>query len=81
MSNPRHNTQTANTREASTQKIGSYGRGQNDAPKAVEAGAITTKGIAPAAGKAQEISISKGKVTGKSLGMGAATKGGDYTWS
>ena len=35
MSNPRHNTQTANTREASTQKIGSYGRGQNDAPDLV----------------------------------------------
>ena len=37
MSNPRHNTQTANTREASTQKIGSYDRGQNDIPNAVEA--------------------------------------------
>ena len=81
MSNRLYNKQTANCRSGSTAKIGSYGRGQNDAPKAVEAGAITTKGIAPAAGKAQEISISKGKETGTSLGMGAATKGGDYTWS
>ena len=81
MSNRLYNKQTANCRMGSTAKIGSYGRGQNDAPKAVEAGAITTKGIAPAAGKAQEISISKGKETGTALGMGAATKGGDYTWS
>ena len=95
MSNPRHNTQTANTREASTQKIGSYGRGQNDIPKAVEAGAITTKGIAPEKGKAEDITpegvkaqatsgkgqTQDGKVSGTKLGMGAATKGGKYTWS
>ena len=81
MSNPRHNTQTANTREASTQKIGSYGRGQNDIPNAVEAAAVTTKGIAPAKGKAQDITVAQGKVTGTKLGMGAATKGGKYTWS
>ena len=81
MSNPRHNTQTANTREASTQKIGSYGRGQNDIPNAVEAAAVTTKGIAPAKGKAQDISVEQGKVTGTKLGMGAAKKGGKYTWS
>ena len=81
MSNPRHNTQTANTREASTQKIGSYGRGQNDIPNAVEAAAVTTKGIAPAKGKAQDITVEQGKVTGTKLGMGAAIKGGKYTWS
>ena len=81
MSNPRHNTQTANTREASTQKIGSYGRGQNDIPNAVEAAAVTTKGIAPAKGKAQDITGEQGKVTGTKLGMGAAKKGGKYTWS
>jgi|TARA_Y100000996_G_scaffold367849_1_gene313933 hypothetical protein len=81
MSNPRHNTQTANTREASTQKIGSYGRGQNDIPNAVEAAAVTTKGIAPAKGKAQDITVEQGKVTGTKLGMGAAKKGGKYTWS
>ena len=81
MSNPRHNTQTANTREASTQKIGSYGRGQNDIPNAVEAAAVTTKGIAPARGKAQDITVEQGKVTGTKLGMGAAKKGGKYTWS
>ena len=44
MSNRLYNKQTANCRMGSTAKIGSYGRGQNDAPKAVEAGAITTKG-------------------------------------
>mgnify|MGYP003131688995 FL=1 len=81
MSNRIYNKQTANCRTGSTAKIGSYGRGQNDAPKAVEAAAITTKGIIPAAGKAKEISISKGKQTGTALGMGAATKGGSYTWS
>jgi hypothetical protein len=81
MSNPRHNTQTANTREASTKKIGSYGRGQNDIPNAVEAAAVTTKGIAPAKGKAQDITVEQGKVTGTKLGMGAAKKGGKYTWS
>jgi|TARA_A100001015_G_scaffold78422_1_gene87066 hypothetical protein len=81
MSNPRHNTQTANTREASTQKIGSYGRGQNNIPNAVEAAAVTTKGIAPAKGKAQDITVEQGKVTGTKLGMGAAKKGGKYTWS
>ena len=32
-------------------------------------------------GKAEEISISKGQETGTALGMGAATKGGKYTWS
>ena len=81
MSNPRHNTQTANTREASTQKIGSYGRGQNDIPNAVDAAAVSTKGIAPAKGKAQDITVEQGKVTGTKLGMGAAKKGGKYTWS
>ena len=81
MSNPRHNTQTANTREAATQKIGSYVRGQNDIPNAVEAAAVTTKGIAPAKGKAQDITVEQGKVTGTKLGMGAAKKGGKYTWS
>ena len=81
MSNPRHNTQTANTREASTQKIGSYGRGQNDIPNAVEAAAVTTKGIAPAKGKAQDITVEKGKVSGTMQSMGAAKKGGGYTWS
>tara|TARA_Y100001951_G_C11076245_1_gene148857 strand:- start:62 stop:304 length:243 start_codon:yes stop_codon:yes gene_type:complete len=80
MSNPRYNKQSAN------QRIGgkggrSFGRGQIEIPKAVEAGAITTKGIAPAKGKAEEISISKGQETGTALGMGAATKGGKYTWS
>ena len=81
MSNPRHNTQTANTREASTQKIGSYGRGQNNIPNAVEAAAVTTKGIAPAKGKAQDITVEKGKVSGTMQSMGAAKKGGGYTWS
>tara|TARA_Y100000004_G_scaffold163338_1_gene192642 strand:- start:4 stop:246 length:243 start_codon:yes stop_codon:yes gene_type:complete len=80
MSNP-HYSKTANSREASTKKIGSYGRGQNEIPSAIEAGAITTKGTAPAKGKAQDITVEKGKVSGTKLGMGAATKGGKYTWS
>ena len=84
MSNP-HYSKTANSREASSKKIGSYGRGQNEIPSAVEAGAITTKGIAPAKGKAQATSgkdqNQDGKVSGTKLGMGAATKGGKYTWS
>ena len=81
MSNPRYNSQTANTREGSNQKMGSYGKGQNNIPTAVEAAAVTTKGIAPAKGKAQDITVEQGKVTGTKLGMGAATKGGKYTWS
>ena len=80
MSNPRYNSQTANTRKGS-KGGGKYGRGQVEIPKAIEAGAITTKGIAPAKGKAEEISISKGQEKGTALGMGAATKGGNYTWS
>lgn len=80
MSNPRYNS-LANSREAGREKLGSYGRGQNNAPTAVEAGAVTTKGVAPAKGKAQEISISKGKESGTALGMGAAVKGGKYTWT
>ena len=81
MSNRHYNKQTANCRSGSTAKVGSYGRGQNDAPKAVEAAAVTTKGVVPGRGKAKEISISQGKETGTALGMGAATKGGNYTWS
>ena len=80
MSNPRYNTQSTNPRTGS-KGGGSYGRGQISIPTPVEAGAVTTKGVAPAAGKAQEISMSKGKQIGTALGMGAATKGGKYTWS
>ena len=80
MSNPRYNTQSTNPRTGS-KGGGSYGRGQISIPTPVEAGAVTTKGVAPATGKAEEFAISKGKVTGTSLGMGAATKGGKYTWS
>ena len=47
----------------------------------MEAAAVTTKGIAPAKGKAQDITVEQGKVTGTKLGMGAAKKGGKYTWS
>ena len=80
MSNPRYNTQSTNPRTGS-KGGGSYGRGQISIPTPIEAGAVTTKGVAPAKGKAQEISISKGQETGTALGMGAATKGGKYTWS
>ena len=84
MSNPLWNKSTANSRDASGKKIGHYGRGQTDAPKAVRAGAITTKGIAPTSeGKASggtPFKISKGKVSGTMQAMGAAKKGGKYTW-
>jgi hypothetical protein len=84
MSNPRYNTQTTNPRKGS-KGGGKYGRGQIDIPNPVDAGAVTTKGIAPNSnGKefgGEEISITKGKVSGTSLGMGAAKKGGGYTWS
>ena len=94
MSNPRYNSQTANARKGS-KGGGKYGRGQVEIPKAIEAGAITTKGIAPAKGKAQDITpegvkaqatsgkgqTQDGKVSGTKMGMGAAVKGGGYTWS
>jgi len=83
MSNPLWNKSTTNSRKASGKKIGHYGRGQHDAPKAVKAGAITTKGIAPTSeGKAsggESFKISKGKVSGSTQGVGAAKKQ-KYTW-
>ena len=84
MSNPHWNKQVTDTRDASTKKVGHYGRGQIDAPTAVKAGAVTTKGIAPTSeGKASggtPFKISKGKVSGTMQAMGAAKKGGKYTW-
>ena len=84
MSNPLWNKKTANSRDASGKKIGHYGRGQIDAPKAVKAGAVTTKGIAPTsevkASGGTAFKISKGKVSGTMQAMGAAKKGGKYTW-
>ena len=76
MSNPLWNKKTANSRETSGKKIGHYGRGHADAPTAVAAGAVTTKGNAPnSAGKqsgGESFKISKGKVTGTTKGVGAA---------
>ena len=47
MSNPRWNKQ-ANTRDASTKKIGHYGRGQISTPSIIKnVGAATDKGNAP----------------------------------
>ena len=84
MGNPRHNTQTTNPRTGS-KGGGRYGRGQISIPTPVDAGAVTTKGIAPNSNEKElggvEISISKGKESGTALGMGAAKKGGKYTWS
>ena len=85
MSNPLWNKSTAYSREASGKKAGVWSdRGATEAPKAVKAGAITTKGIAPTSeGKAsggESFKISKGKVTGTMQSMGAAKKGGKYTW-
>ena len=84
MSNPLWNKKTANSRDASGKKAGVWSdRGTIDAPKAVKAGAITTKGIAPTSeGKAsggESFKISKGKVTGTTKGVGAARKQ-TYTW-
>ena len=84
MSNPLWNKKTANSRDASGKKAGVWSdRGTIDAPKAVKAGAITTKGIAPTSeGKAsggESFKISKGKVTGTTQGVGLARKQ-KYTW-
>ena len=84
MSNPLWNKKTANSREASGKKAGVWSdRGTAEAPKAIRAGAITTKGIAPTSeGKAsggESFKISKGKVTGTTKGVGAARKQ-TYTW-
>ena len=84
MSNPLWNKATANSREASGKKAGVWSdRGTAEAPKAVKAGAITTKGIAPTSeGKAsggESFKISKGRVTGTTQGVGAARKQ-KYTW-
>jgi hypothetical protein len=84
MSNRLFNTQTANTRESSSKKIGHYGRGQNDAPTPVKAGAVTTKGNAPSSmGKESggtPFKCAEGNISGTAQGMGAAKKGGKYTW-
>ena len=94
MSNKNWNSQTANPMGGDKTGI-KFGRGQINIPAPVEAAAITTKGIAPAKGKAQDITpegvkaqatsgkgqTQDGKVSGTKLGMGAAKKGGKYTWS
>ena len=85
MSNSNWNKSTANSREASGKKAGVWSdRGTAEAPKAVRAGAITTKGIAPTSeGKASggtPFKISKGKVTGSTQGVGLARKQ-TYTWT
>ena len=79
MSNRLFNTQTTNTREASSKKIGHYGRGQNDAPAPVKAAVVTTKGNAPSSmgkesGGGTPFTITKGNVSGTAQGMGAAKK-------
>ena len=84
MSNP-HYSKVANTRDASTKKIGHYGRGQIADPKIhANTGAATTKGNAPTGTNrelgGEEIKITKGTVSGTAQGMGAAKKGGKYHW-
>jgi len=84
MSNPRWNNQ-ANTRDASTKKIGHYGRGQVNTPSIIKnVGAATDKGNAPTGTNrelgGEEIKISKGTISGTAQGMGAAKKGGKYHW-
>ena len=85
MSNRNWNTQTANTRDASTKKVGHYGRGQIETPSINKnVGAATDKGNAPTGTNraigGKEIKIAKGTITGTMQGMGAAKKGGKYTW-
>ena len=85
MSNPRWNKQTSPTRDASTKKIGHYGRGQVETPSINKnVGAATDKGNAPTgtdrAHGGEEIKIAKGTISGTAQGMGAAKKGGKYTW-
>jgi len=85
MSNSNWNKSTANSRDASGKKAGVWSdRGTIEAPKPIKAGAITTKGIAPTSeGKesgGESFKISKGKVSGTMQSMGAAKKGGKYTW-
>ena len=80
-----HYSKVANTREASTKKIGHYGRGQIADPKVnMNTGAATTKGNAPTGTNRElggkEIKISKGTISGTAQGMGAAKKGGKYHW-
>jgi len=84
MSNPYY-SKVANTREASTKKIGHYGRGQIADPKVnMNTGAATTKGNAPTGTNkelgGEEIKLSKGTISGTAQGMGAAKRGGKYTW-
>ena len=85
MSNPHWNKQTTNTRDASTKKIGHYGRGQISTPSIIKnVGAATDKGNAPTGTNRElggkEIKIAKGTISGTAQGMGAAKKGGKYTW-
>ena len=85
MSNRIYNTQTTNTREASSKKIGHYGRGQISTPSIIKnVGAATNKGNAPTGTNrelgGEEIKIAKGTISGTAQGMGAAKKGGKYHW-
>ena len=85
MSNQNWNKKTANTRENVGKKAGTWSdRGKIDIPKAVKAGAVTAKGIAPTSeGKESggtSFKISKGKVSGTTQGVGAARKQ-TYTWT
>jgi len=84
MSNPHWNKQTAPTRDASTKKVGHYGRGQIETPSINKnVGAATDKGNAPTSTNRESggtsFKISKGKVTGSTQGVGAAKKQ-KYTW-
>jgi len=85
MSNRNWNKVTTNTRDNVGKKSGRWSdRGTVEIPKAVKAGAVTTKGIAPTSeGKESggtSFKISKGKVTGTTQGVGAARKQ-TYTWT
>tara|TARA_R110002050_G_scaffold244258_1_gene380830 strand:+ start:321 stop:608 length:288 start_codon:yes stop_codon:yes gene_type:complete len=82
MSNIRFNTQTNNSRgSTSNKKEGHYGRGQVSIPKPVEAGVVSDKGNVKGHG-GQPLKMAGNKpITGTMQGMGAAKKGGKYTWT
>jgi hypothetical protein len=82
MSNVRFNTQTNNSRgSASHKKEAHYGRGKVSIPKPVEAGVASDKGNVKGHGGQPLKMAGNRPITGTMQGMGAAKKGGKYTWT
>ena len=82
MSNVRFNTQTNNSRgSTSNKKEAHYGRGQISMPKPVEAGVVSDKGNVKGHGGQPLKMAGNRPITGTMQSMGAAKKGGKYTWT